>query len=549
MTTLHSPPSAPTTSRDGYPAHYFAGLTTLLRLVARREWKIGLITLAVFLLINLATATSINSMYPTPEKRVSLQMGPGSNAAFRFLLGPLRDIDSAAAVTVWRAGLFLVAALAVCAALMVVRQTRKEEELGRSELVRAAATGSLASLAAAVIVAAVFCVVVALGVSLMLLPLGAGGIDVAAVFIQYVSTGLAGVGIAAVAAQIATTSHIANLTASTVVFIGYALRGVADAIHGWDWLRWVSPMGWAELIAPFNGNHVGWALLSLSVCAAGLMIAGWVVAHRDMDAGLIAPRPGPAETARLGSLPAVARRLSGPMLASWAGAIVVYASVVGFMQPSIDDLARDNQQIMSLIEMAGIDATLSELFGTTIIGFLAVAASAWAVSVATRLRGEETESRAEFVLTTPTSRASYFLTYAGVAALGVVVVLAAAAVGMVVGNGIAGGGWTTAVANTVIAAAAQIPAALVIATFAVALYGLAPRLVPAGWLIVVAAFLLGPLAGMFDLPQWVDDLSPFTHTPKVPVTPMEWTPVAVMLAIAVVFTAAGLVGFRRRDVG
>ncbi len=56
----------------------------------------------------------------------------------------------------------------------------------------------------------------------------------------------------------------------------------------------------------------------------------------------------------------------------------------------------------------------------------------------------------------------------------------------------------------------------------------APVLVHLGWPVVVVALLLGPLSGMFNLPQWVDDLSPFTHVPLVPVEPMRWLPVVVM---------------------
>ena len=95
----------------------------------------------------------------------------------------------------------------------------------------------------------------------------------------------------------------------------------------------------------------------------------------------------------------------------------------------------------------------------------------------------------------------------------------------------------------------QIPAALIVGSAGIALYGVKPALVHAGWLVVVGALFLGPLSGMFDLPGWLTDLSPFTHTPAAPLEPVRALPIVVMLCVAVLFTVAGLISFRRRSIG
>ncbi|WP_237421510.1 ABC transporter permease [Gordonia sp. SID5947] len=437
---MAAPTIAPTTASSGPGPDLLAKAGRLMRLMIHRERWLILITLVVFLLINLSTAATINSSYPSAQERTALQVGAGSNSAFRFLLGPLEHIESAAAVTVWRAGLFMIAALAVCAAMMVVRQTRKEEELGRAELLRAGATGPLAPLWAATVVSTAFCLVVALGMSVMLFPLGAGVGDVVAVFAQYATTAMAAVGVALVAAQIAKTSHIANLTASSVVLAGYVLRGVADVDDTWAWLRWVTPVGWAELIDPFGANNPWPAIASLAVAVLGVGIAARFALGRDMDAGLIQPRPGPAASTRLTSIRAVAIRLSGSLLGSWVSAITLYALVIGFLQPSVDELAGDNEQMRRVLEQSGLQGNLSTMFGSTMMTFLAVAASAWSVNLVTRMRSEEVSSRTEVLLVTPTSRSRYLTVYTATAVVGVVVILIAAALGMTVGNGVAGGG-------------------------------------------------------------------------------------------------------------
>ncbi|MCH5643172.1 ABC transporter permease [Gordonia sp. ABSL49_1] len=527
----------------------FANTGKLLRLMLRRERWTMLITFVVFVALNVSTAASIASGYSTTQERLGAQAGLGGNAAFRFLLGPLDHIDSTASMTVWRAGLFMIAALGVCVVLLVVRQTRKEEELGRTELLRASVTGPLAPVVAAAVTALLFSVVVALGMSLMLFPLGAGPMDVVAVFAQYATTGLAAAGAALVTAQVAKTSHIANLAAASVVLVGYLLRGVADAIDGWDWLRWVTPLGWAQLIDPFGANNLWFALASMAVFVIGLALACSVVMRRDLGAGLIAPRPGPAWSDRLRSVLSIHGWLTVPLLASWAGGVAAYGLIVGFMQPSVEQLASGNSPFEDVVRSSELGADLSTLFGMTMMGFFAVAASAWAVNVATRMRAEEESSRTELILSSPTSRTRQHLAYVTIAAGGVVVILLLAVAAMTVGNAIAGGNWSSAGSDALRAGAAQIPASLVMASVALALYGFRSSLVPAGWILVIAALFLGPLSGMFGLPQWAEDLSPFTHTPQVPVARMQWTPIVVMLCVAAVVTVAGWAAFRRRDVG
>ena len=90
---------------------------------------------------------------------------------------------------------------------------------------------------------------------------------------------------------------------------------------------------------------------------------------------------------------------------------------------------------------------------------------------------------------------------------------------------------------------------LVVVAIALALYAIRPSLAHVGWVVVVGALLLGPLSGMFDLPQWAADLSPFTHTPLVPVDPMRATPIVVLIGVAALFVTTGWAIFRRRQIG
>ena len=54
-------------------------------------------------------------------------------------------------------------------------------------------------------------------------------------------------------------------------------------------------------------------------------------------------------------------------------------------------------------------------------------------------------------------------------------------------------------------------------------------------------------AATLQLPAWAQDISPFTHTPKLPAADLTALPVLGLIAIAAALVAAGLASFRRRD--
>jgi ABC-2 type transport system permease protein len=89
----------------------------------------------------------------------------------------------------------------------------------------------------------------------------------------------------------------------------------------------------------------------------------------------------------------------------------------------------------------------------------------------------------------------------------------------------------------------------VVTAIVVAGYGFAPRLAVIGWVTFVGFVLIGELGPVFKLPQWAMDLSPFTHTPKLPGASLDTVPLVTLTLVAVLLVGTGLVTFRRRDVG
>jgi ABC-2 type transport system permease protein len=93
---------------------------------------------------------------------------------------------------------------------------------------------------------------------------------------------------------------------------------------------------------------------------------------------------------------------------------------------------------------------------------------------------------------------------------------------------------------------AHLPAVWVMIGLALVAVAWLPRFDWLGWGLLAAVVFLGELGPLMNLPEWMQKISPFSVTPKIPVEAMNWTPELVLTAIAVGLVAVALVGYRRR---
>src|SRR6185436_14855773 len=122
----------------------------------------------------------------------------------------------------------------------------------------------------------------------------------------------------------------------------------------------------------------------------------------------------------------------------------------------------------------------------------------------------------------------------------VLVMLFAVCMGLAAGQVL--GGTATQVRELVGAGIAQLPGILVVGAAALVLICLVPRwAVPASWALLLVALVVGPMFGPgLDLPSWVQDLSPFTHSPKAPAVAVTVTPLVALCVVCVGLAATAL---------
>jgi ABC-2 type transport system permease protein len=528
------------------------GTRALVRLGARRDRIMLPIWVYVLAGLSIITAISFKQLYPTFVSRLPFAIQVAANHGLLALTGPPFDLTSIGGLTAWRLGGTAGVLIGLMNIFAVVRHTRAEEETGRLELVGAGVVGRHAPLAAALSLALGTDLLIGVVIGVGMLVSGQPAAGSFAFGLSLAAVGAAFAGIAAVAAQLTESARAANGLASTVLGAAYLLRAIGDsaAANGLSWLSWLSPIGWGQQVRPYAGER--WWVLALPLACAVVTcwLAAVLVARRDLGAGLFPDRPGPrdAGTTLRGPL-SLALRLQRGTLLGWLVGFAVLGGVLGGIAQDMAGLVNTSAQLRQIVAKLGAGGDVVDSFLSAMMGILGLLSAVFTVQAVLRLRAEETRLRAEPVLATRVGRVPFAASHLTVAAAGGAALLAVGGVMAGLADGLRTGDVGGPLPRVLVAAIVQVPAAWVLAGISVALFGLLPRFAVAGWAALVVCLLLGQLGPALRLPQWALDFSPFTHVPKLPGGQFAVTPIGWLVVASALLTAAGLVGFRRRDIG
>lgn len=537
--------AAATGQRDG-----FAGTGALLRLAVRRDRVIATIWILLFVVMAASSSSASQDLLNTLEARVRAANAVNDTPAMLALYGRVFDPTSLGAVSLIKLGAMGAALVALVTVFTVIRHTRAEEEAGRSELLGATVVGRYAQLTAALLISVGVSVLLALLTGLSLVGTGLPASGAFAFGLAWAGAGIAFAAVGALAAQVTESARAARGIAAAVLAAAYLLRAAGDAA-GADtstWLSWLSPIGWAQQVRPFAGDR-WWVLLYLLIFAVLVSVAAYaLVARRDHGAGLLAQKPGrPRAAPALRSPLALAVRLHRGGLYGWLVGMALGGLVIGSIASQVGEFL-DSDQAKDMIMKLGGQRGLIDAFLSAEMGILAVVVSAYGVSAAMRARAEETALRAEPILATRVSRVSFAASHIVVAVLGSTLLLLTMGVFAGFAHGAAAGDMSV-FGRVLGAALVHLPSVWVLTGITVLVFGVAPGLIMAGWGALVVFLLLGQLGSILGLPQWAMNISPFTHTPKLPGGELSATPLVWLTVVAAALIVAGLAAFRRRDIG
>jgi ABC-2 type transport system permease protein len=443
--------------------------------------------------------------------------------------------------------------IAVAAILTVLRHTRAEEETGRSELIDSTAVGRYASLTAALMLTSGASGATGLIATAGLLSTAVPPAGSLAFGLALAGSGLVFTGVAAVCAQLSASARTARAAAFGVLAAAFTLRAVGDAAGPATSgpagaLSWASPLGWSLQVRPYAGDRWWVLLLPVAATAFLLVVAYLLLARRDVGAGLLAERlgPGSAGPALAGPL-GLAWRLNRGAVLIWTVGLCLYALLIGSIVHGVGDEIGDSAAARDIVARLGGTGQLEGAFIAVAFSMLGMVTAAFVISLCLRLHQEEAGARAETVLAGAVSRSRWFTSYLVIAGGGSAGAMLLAGLLTGLTYGVAAGDIGTTLPRAIGTAAVQLPAAWLLAAVTVALFGVVPRCTALAWGVLVAfiaVYLLGSVAGC---PQWLLDLEPFAHTPRVGSGDFRAAPLLWLTAIDATLTAVGIAAFRRRD--
>ena len=535
-------------------AEDFAGTRRLIRLAVRRDRYTFLAWWAGLGLFVAATTAMFGQSLAAQEDLVRETRMVATNSGMR-LLG-LTSGPSVGGYMLHREYVTLAVLAALMSTLAVIRHTRQNEELGRAELLGSAVVGRYAGLAAGVLVAAAADVVLALvlgaGIAVSGQPLEGALLAGASVAV----VGLVWVGVAAVTCQLSSTTRGAAGIAAGVLGIAFAVSGIGNMTGTVDpaglevtsaWPAWLSPIGWGQQTRPFGSAH--WWPLLLAVAALGILlaVAGALVSRRDVGRGLWPERRGHAEAARTLLSPAgLVWRLQRGAFIGWACALTMFGLIFGNLTEQIQGLEGSANDWWT--EAGGTDLII-DAYKVSIIQMAGMFVAIYVVQVLLRMRVDESGGSLEAVLATGVTRTRWLWAHLMNAMAGSValIVLFAVCMGLTAGQVLGDTGTLTR--DLVRAGLVQVPGILVVGAAATAVLCVAPRWsVPASWAVLLSTVVVGPMFGPgLNLPTTVQNLSPFTHSPKAPAVAVTAAPLLSLTAVCIALAAAGLISLRRRD--
>jgi len=465
------------------------------------------------------------------------------------MMGPVYGLSAMTPAIVLAQNCLIWFAIAVIVMniFFVNRYTRVDEELGRLEMIIALPVGRLTDGVAMIFLSFVLNIVVALLIALFTLATNIEGASIGGALVYGLSIGMQGFLFAMLTllmAQLFSTAGASMGASFAFMGIFYMLRAYGDMNE--NVFSYISPMGLGLKVEAFYANHffpIAILFVQALVVAA---LALWVNARRDSGRGVFPARKGNAHASRFLQTPlGFAWRLLRGGFCAWAIGIFALGASYGSVIEELDGFVESNEAVRQILEGHGGAATLADAYIAMLACMTALLVSIPLINCINRLRTEEQRGRLEPIIATSVSRKTILGSFISIAAFEAVALTLFGALGLYVA---ASSSELVAFETLMKAALAYLPALFAMLAVAVFLVGLLPKLKSLAWLLFGYSFLMFYFGRIFNIPEIMLKLSPFSNIPQLPVAQFSTLPLIVLCIIAVGFCAVGVWGFGRRDI-
>ncbi|ASF08077.1 putative ABC transporter permease protein [Nocardia brasiliensis NBRC 14402] len=519
-------------------------LTVAMRLNLRLNYR-GLIAAMIAVIgCMYAGVRGLDKMYPTVLERATYASIANTLTSQQALQGPPTALNTLGGIAAFEVGWYVSIAVALVNIIVVVRNTRAQEALGRLELLRAGRFGAHANSVAVLIVSVLTNLIVGVGSALALIAGGAESRGAVAFGVAFACVGIVFAAIALLAAQLTEHARGAYGIACGVLGLAYGLRALGDTVDS-DALRLLSPLGWAQFIHPFGQVQLWPILLCALVSGALFLLAIRIEQIRDYDAGLFrappgAPAAGPLTRTALGMV--VRAQRAG--LAMWVAALFGLGLGFGAAAHDAGEVAQGTQGMLNLLAGFNVDVVDGFLAMSTLLLTLAITGST--VVGVLQIRSEELAGRADLLLSGTLPKWRFVATHLAYALGSAVLLLVVTGLGLGTAHALRTGD-PGQVSRLLGAALAQLPACVFLAGLGVFLVGILPRITWLAWVVLAESAVVSILGPSMKLSASTMNVSVFNHVSHLPGVSIDARSSLALTAAGALLALLGAAGFVRRD--
>lgn len=489
--------------------------------------------------------------YPTLASRQEMLGAMSTNAGTTALYGVIAPPGTVGQVVTWEIGAWVGLLGSVMCVLLALRWHRGAETTGLGELQRStgipAQTPLLAMLAGTLLVAAFLgagSTGVLLGVSTVIDDVSVEGSFAFGATVVLICLG--SVLLSQLILLLVTDAAALTRIALSTLAAAFMVRAYAD-LEKIEWLNWLSPLGWREVVGPFDRDdwaRLGWLTL-IAVGGAALLLA--LNSRRPFARGLVDARRGRrTRVRRVRGMAGLAAIINRGNVIAWTIVVAILSAFLMSMSGSIQQLVAGEGPTGEVFRDVLGGTAAYEAFIGFICMVVAILISVAAVSVIHSEVAGEKDGTVDVIRATGVPRwapVAGVLVVAALASLLWIVVMHGASAA-----GLAGQETTAPEDYTTLAWSAWSQAGAVMFFIGLATFvaGLGPRGTTVTWLLLAVSAVTALMGEMLGFPQWSIDASPFTRT--MTSAESDAGPVVLLFVAGLALSLAGLVNSSRRQV-
>ncbi|AYW51222.1 tetronasin resistance protein [Tetragenococcus halophilus] len=436
----------------------------------------------------------------------------------------------------------------IIAALHVINHTRKEEDLGLTELVRSFQVGRQANSLATIIEIVLINGLLMLFISGVMLSFNVDSISLEGIFIFGASIAMAGIlggAVALIMAQLLPNSSGTIGASLGIMGLLYIIRAGTDVSNAN--LSLFNPLSWSYLTYPFTENNWSFIIYSALFSFVAVFIAFILEGKRDMDRGYLPEKEGRAHAKKsLLSVHGLFSKINKGMIISWLIAFVVMGVAYGSIYGDMNSFIESNELIQQMFTAS--NTTLEESFTSTIMLVMIFLVAILPISIVNKLFTVEKQQYLSQLFSTKISRAQFYWTTVSLAVFSSLIGILLAAAGLGSTAIISMNNSSTMDLVDFLAAGFNFfPATLFYTGLSCLLLGWVPKWGKVVYIYLGYSFVLSYFGNIVDLPDWFFNTSVENWLAHLPTDDFDLSVFLIISFLSLLLIFSGFLGYKRRD--